>query len=246
MRWLIAGLVLAAVALFLRRLLHIGTHTKKPANLQASIPDDLHPLYHPVAQEIETQAAILGITLNDAFGEREAGRHEMSWHVVHLARGEWERLTNLVLGLQIVLARFLPAAEGVVIQRRVAVGHFKSRSVIEHVALHEFLDQILFSSKRRFALQLRFLSRTAALVSKEFHHACGEGERTLDSSSELWTRLDHLFHDFDLIGKETLLAFRTLLASQTPARAQALASELNELLGRTTRVSVTVSNPSTS
>jgi hypothetical protein len=242
MRWLIAGLTLAAVALLLRRVLQMGAAEKPLGRFLGSMREDLHALYLPVAQEIETQTAILGITLNDAFGEREAGRHEMSWRVVRLAMGEWERLTALVAGLQNVLAKFLPATNGVVIVRRVAVGHFKSRAVIDNVALYEFLDQVLFSSKRRFALQLRLLFRTSALLSKEFHRACRDGERTLDSSNELWTRLDYHFHDFDLIAKETLLAFRTLLACQTPARAQELAAELQNLLCRGTRVSVFLSN----
>ena len=242
MRWFIAGLTLAAVALVLRRILNMSVAAKPPGRSLGSLRKDLHPLYLPVAQEIETQITILGITLNDAFGEREAGRHEMSWRVVRLARGEWERLTELVVGLHNVLAKFLPATDGVVIVRRVAVGHFKSNAVIDNVALYEFLDQVLFSSKRRFALQLRLLLRTSALLSKEFHRACREGERSLDSSNELWTRLDHHFHDFDLIAKETLLAFRTLLACQSPARAEELASELQDLLGRRTRVSVSALN----
>jgi hypothetical protein len=203
---------------------------------------DLHNLYDPVAREIETQAAILGITLNDAFGERQAGRHEMSWHVVRLARGEWVRLTELVAGLHNVLAKFLPSTDGVIVIRRIAVGHFKSQTVVQHVAFYEFLDRILFSSKRRFALQLRWLSQTCTFLSKDFHHACGEGERSLDSSHEAWTRLDHHFHDFDLIAKETLLAFRTLLSCQTPARAQALYTEVHELLSRRSRVSAPTSN----
>ena len=80
--------------------------------------------------------------------------------------------------------------------------------------------------------------RTSAILSKEFRRACREGERTLDSSDELWTRLDYYFHDFDLIAKETLLAFRTLLACQSPERAQELALDLQTLLERGMRVSV--------
>ena len=149
-------------------------------------------------------------------------------------------LTGLVAGLQNILAKYLPGTQGVVVVRRVAVGHFKSRTVVDNVALYEFLDQVLFSSKSRFALQLRLLLRTSALLNKEFRRACREGERTLDSSNELWTRLDYHFHDFDLIAKETLLAFRTLLACQSPERAQELSSEIESLLGRGTRVSISL------
>jgi hypothetical protein len=243
MRWLIAGLILATVGFILRRILRMDATEKTPGKVLGSMCRDLHTLYLPVAQEIETQTTILGITLNDAFGERDAGRHEMSWRVVRLAMGEWERLTALVAGLQTVLAKFLPTTDGVVVVRRVATNHFKSRSVIDNVALYEFLDQVLFSSKRRFALQLRLLFRTSALLSKEFHRTCRDGERTLDSSNELWTRLDYHFHDFDLIAKETLLAFRTLLACQTPAKAQEISDELQDLLSRSTRVSEVVTNP---
>ena len=113
---------------------------------------------------------------------------------------------------------------------------------MDHVGLYEFLDQILFSSKHRFALQLRLLFRASAVLSKDFRRACREGERTLDSSDELWNRLDYYFHDFDLITKETLLAFRTLLACQSPEGAQELALDLQILLERGMRVSISPSN----
>jgi hypothetical protein len=242
MRWLIAGLTLAAVALILRRILRMDAKEKIPAGVMGFLREDVRNIFQPVAQEIKTHTAILGITLNEAFGEREAGRPEMAWHVVRLTVGEWERLTELVVGLQGLLAKFLPATQGVVVVRRIAVGHFKSRAVIDNVALYEFLDQVLFSSKRRFALQLRLLFRTSGILSKEFRNACREGERTLDSSEELWTRLDYYFHDFDLITKETLLAFRTLLICQTAEAAQELALDLQTLLQRGKRVSVLLSH----
>ncbi len=242
MRWLIAGLVFALVALFLRRILDMGARGKAHGSGLGGLRGDLQAIYQPVAQEIETQTTILGITLNEAFGEREAERQEMAWHVVRLALGEWERLTELVTGVQSVLAKFLPATPGIVIVRRVAVGHFKSRVVIDNVALYEFLDQILFSSKGRFALKLRVLFRTSSLLRREFRRTCREGERTLDCSSEVWNRLDYYFHDFDLIAKETLLAFRTLLACQSPEGAQELALDLQVLMDRGTRVSVAPSD----
>jgi hypothetical protein len=141
-----------------------------------------------------------------------------------------------------VLFKFLPATNGIVPVRRVATGHFKSRAVMDNAGLYEFLDQILFSSKHRFALQLRLLLRATAILSKEFRRTCREGERTLDFSEELWTRLDYYFHDFDLIAKETLLAFRTLLACQSPEGALELTLDLQVLLARGLRVSVSPSH----
>jgi len=242
MQWLIGGLIFAAVAVVLRRVLKMAA-TGKPRGAGAGfLCADLHAIYHPLAQEIETNTTILGITLNDAFGEREANRHEMAWHTVRLARGEWDRLTDLVVGLLGVLTKFLPSTNGIVPLRRVAVSHFKSRAVMDYVGLYEFLNQILFSSKHRFALQLRFLFRACAILSKEFKRACREGALTLDSSDELWTRLDYYFHDFDLIAKETLLAFHTLLSCQSPQRAQELALDIHVLLEHGVRVFVSPSH----
>jgi hypothetical protein len=86
------------------------------------------------------------------------------------------------------------------------------------------------------------LFRASAILGKEFKHACREGERSLDSSEELWNRLDYYFHDSDLIAKETLLAFRTLLACQSLEGLQEIALDLQSLLERSTRVSVSPSN----
>jgi hypothetical protein len=113
---------------------------------------------------------------------------------------------------------------------------------MDNVGMYEFLDQILFSSRRRYALQLRLLFRASAVLTKDFKRACRAGEFTLDSSDELWTRLDYYFHDFDLIAKETLLAFRTLLACQAPAGTQELAYDLQALLERGTCVSISPPN----
>ena len=237
MRWLVGCLILAAIAWLLRRILRMDGN-RHPPRPHGALRRDLQQIYYPIALEIETHTSILGITLNEAFDEREAARHEMAWHVVRLAVGEWDRLTELVEGLHSLLAKFLSSTEGLVVVRRVAVGHFKSRAVVESVALYEFLDQVLLSSKRRFALKLRVLSRTSALLGTEFRRACREGERTLDTSNELWTRLDYHFHDFDLIAKESLLALRTLLACQTAEGAQDLARELQTLLNREARVSL--------
>ena len=203
---------------------------------------ELHAIYHPVAQEIDAHATILGITLNDAFSEREANRAEVAWHEVRLAVGEWDRLMTMVVGLQNALSKYLPSTELVVPVRRVVAGNFKTRSVIDYVGLYEFLDQVLFGSKQRFALQLRALSRTSALLTKEFHHTCRQGELALDCSGTVWNRLDFYFHDFDLIAKETLLAFRALLACQSPEGVRALVADLQPLLERGVRVPVPVAD----
>ena len=229
------------VALLLRRILHMdATNTAQRGGLP-SLRGHLPAIYTPLAQEIEAHTAILGITLNEAFNERGAGRREMAWHIVQLAMGEWERLAELLVGLQSVLNKFLPGTTGIVPVRRVAAGHFKSRAVMDNVGLYEFLYQPLFSSKHRFAIQRPSWS-SIGLLTKEFRRACREGESTLDCGDELWTRLDCYFHDFDLIAKEMLLAFRTFLTCQSPEAAEESAVDLHTLLERGKRVSVSLSD----
>ncbi len=228
--------------MLMRRLLHMDGRKKARGCGFGSLRGDLQAIYEPVAQEIETHSSILGITLNDAFGERESNQHQLAWRVVGLANVEWDRLGRVVSGLLRILSKSLPSTNGVAPGRRVAVSHFKSRAVRDIVGLYELLDQILFGSKSRFALQVRLLLRANAALSKDFKRACREGQVTLDSSEALWTRLDYCFHDFDLIAKETLLAFHSLLACQSPEGAQELASELELLLEQGTRVSVSPAN----
>jgi hypothetical protein len=242
MGWLFGGLILATVGFVVHGVL--GMHSSPQLQRGGLVPlrSDLHAIYHPVAQEIEAHTTIMGITLNDAFGEREAHRREMAWLVVGLAKGEWERLRELVVGLLDTLANYLPTTNVVVPVRRVSADNFKSRPVMDIVGLYEFLDQVLFSSKQRYSLRLRVLSRTCALLSKEFRRTCHEGARAQDSSPEVWSRLDLYFHDFDLIAKETLLAFRSLLACQSPEGVRGMAADLQDLLDRGVRVSVSASN----
>ena len=143
MQWLFGSFILWTVAVLVRRLLHMDVDEASRHKLVGSLSQELQQIYSPIAQEIETQIAILGVTLNDAFGEREAGRDEMSWHVIRLARGDWERLKGLVTSLQDVLARFLPATREVTILRRIALRNFKSQVVRDRVPVYEFLDQLV-------------------------------------------------------------------------------------------------------
>jgi hypothetical protein len=242
MLWAVSVLILALVALLLRQILHMGRTHEPAGNGSRSLHGRLATIYQTVAQEIETQTGILGVTLNEAFTEREASHREMAWHVVRLTTGQWERVAELLSSLHTVLAKFMNTTPGVVVVRRVAVGHFKSRAVIDNIAVYELLDQLLFSSKGRFALQLRFLRRASTLLKKEFRRTCWEGERTLDQSDELWTRLDYFFHDFDLIAKETLLAFRSLLTCQSREGAEALFREVLSILQQGTHASLSPSN----
>jgi hypothetical protein len=242
MEWIVGALILATVGVVVHGVLGMDWSPLHRRGGLVPLRSDLHAIYHPVAQEIEAHATILGITLNDAFGEREANRGEMAWLVMGLAKGEWERLRELEVGLLNTLTNYLPTTNVVVPVRRVSADNFKSRPVMDTVSLYEFLDRVLFSSKQRYSLRLRVLFRTCTLLSEEFQRTCYEGESAQDSSPEVWDRLDLYFHDFDLIAKETLLAFRSLLACQSPEGVREMAADLHDLLDRGVRVSVSASS----
>jgi molecular chaperone DnaK (HSP70) len=50
---------------------------------------DRRAVYDGFAPEVEVRIAMLGISLNDAFEERDAGRQDMAWRMVRLSASEW-------------------------------------------------------------------------------------------------------------------------------------------------------------
>ncbi len=235
MKWLLGGLVLFAVSIVMRRLLRIGARSPLASLRFAPLPPELHALYHPVAQEVETHVAILGIMLNDAFEEKEAQRHEHAWHMMRLSWYEWERLAELNAGLLNVLSRHILRATTIVLPPGILARWFMSRTMIDFVRMHELMDQLVFNSRLRVQLQVRLLRRATATLTGEFRRTFRNGERIQDPSLEVWTRFDHLFHDFDLMAKETLLVFRTLLPCLTPAALREIGRDLQSTLKRGVR-----------
>lgn len=230
MKWLLGAVILVVVGAVLRRLLHIDMPAlPRPAGL-VPLGEEREALYKPVAQEMETQAAILGISLNDAFEERDANRQDIAWHLVRLSASEWDRLAEIVVGLLNVLAKHLPNLRAAVPSRSIVASSFKSRLMIDHFRLQEFLDRLVFRSKLRFQLQLRVLRRAAEILTAEFRRTYRYAERTEDRPPELWNRLDLYFHDFDLVTKETLLAFRAFLVCLPHPALEKFASDLRTVV----------------
>jgi hypothetical protein len=235
MSWLLGGLLLVVVGVLLRRALRLGSSAApRPAGLEPLRPE-LQTLYCPIAQEVETHTAILGISLNDAFDEREASRLDMAWHMVQLSAGEWSRLAEIVTALLNALTKHLPNVPAVVPAHRIVPEHFKSQLMADHMRMYEFLDRLLYRSPQRFQLRVRLLRRAAESLTKEFRHTYRYMEKTQDHSPEIWARYDLYFHDFDLIAKETLLAFRTLLACLPSEVLGDLGVDLQLLLQRGVR-----------
>lgn len=237
MSWLLGAIALLVVGLGLRLLLWSPAPRGPHSRGMVPLTPERVTLYNPVALEAETQAAILGISLNDAFNERDAQHADMAWRLVQLSAAEWDRLAELVMGLLEVLSRGMATARTVVPARTPGADLFKSRVVIDNVRLHELLDQLVFSSRRRFQLQIHLLRSGVTSLTTEFRRTYRYGERTRDCSPEVWTRLDLYFHDLDLLTKQTLLSLRALLACMPDEALRVVGVDLRALLQRRVHVS---------
>jgi hypothetical protein len=230
MKWVVGGVVLFVLGMLLRWILRLDQPAAPRVRGFVALSADREAIFQPIALEMETQAAILGISLNDAINERDGGQPEIAWRLVRLAASEWDRLAEILKLLSKVMAEHVTHARVVIPARSVTPHHFKSRVMVDYLRMHELLDQLVFRSKLRFQLHVRMLRRAADTLSTEFRRAYRYADRTGDRSPELWNRLDFYFHDFDLITKEALLAFRTLLSCLPHSDLAGLAADLKPLL----------------
>jgi hypothetical protein len=235
MNWWVGGSILIVAGLFLRRFLNLGAPPQRPGAGWVPLRAERESVYQPVAQELETQCAILGISLNDAFDERGRGRSEIAWRLVRLCAGEWDRITELLAGLMGAVNKHLNDAEVVVPLRSMSAQRFKSRVMTDYFRMHELLDQLVFRSRTRFQLQVRGLRRAAETLTREFRRAYRYAERTEDRPPEFWQRLDLYYHDLDVLSKESLLAFRTFLACLPEEKLERFTAELEAVLRRRER-----------
>jgi hypothetical protein len=232
MGWLAGIVVLVIVGILLRRLLSISPADPRPIPGLVPLGREREAIYDGFAREIEARTAMLGVSLNDAFEERDAGRHDIAWRMVRLSASEWDSMAKIVAGLLDALTEFLTEAQVVVTPRSIHAHRFKSKPMVDYVRMHELLDQLVYSSWRRFRLQIRLLRRAAEIVTGEFRHIYRQAEKTDDRSSEVWNQMDLYFHDFDLIAKEGLLALRALLACLPLDCLPKFSSDLNAILQR--------------
>jgi hypothetical protein len=230
MHWVAGLLILALVGFLLRRLLWTKLPEQRvPAGL-APLGSERRAVYDGFAPEVEVRIAMLGISLNDAFEERDAGRYDLAWRMVRLSASEWYGMEKIIEGLLSTLTKHLPNAQVVVTPRSIHAHRFLSKPMVDYVRMHELLDQLVFSSQRRYQLQLRLLRRAAEIVTAEFRRTYRQAEHLDDRSAEVWNQIDLDFHDFDLIAKEAVLAFRALLASLPPSALPKFSLDLNALL----------------
>ena len=239
MEWVFGGLVLVAFGAVLRRVLRMNSDGPKPGPVPLGLAREA--IYRPIALELETQAAILGISLNDAFEERDSGHSDNAWCLVHLSTSEWGRLAEIVVALLNTVNEYMPLARVAVPVRSLATQHFKSRIMIELMRTHELVQQLVFRSKLRFQLHIRTLRRAAEAVTADFRNEYQAADEAENQSPDLWRLLDLEAHDFDLITKETLLAFRAFLPCLRDSDLAGFAAEIKSVMPRGVRtVSVAV------
>jgi hypothetical protein len=230
MHWMVGALVLVCVGFLLRRVLWTELPEQRAPIGLAPLGSERRTVYDGFAPEVEARIAMLGISLNDAFEERDAGRDDMAWRMVRLSASEWYGMEKIITGLLNTLTRYLPNAQVMVTTRSIHAHRFMSKPMVDYVRMHELLDQLVFSSRRRYQLQLRLLRRAAEIVSGEFRRTYRQAERADERPAEVWNQIDLYFHDFDLIAKEAVLALRGLLACLPLSILPKLSLDLNGLL----------------
>jgi hypothetical protein len=234
MKWVVAGFFLVVFGYVLRRILRLDVETTLGPRLRPldRLRDDA---YRPVALELDTQIAILGISLNEAFAERDSGNPELAWRLVGLALSEWSRMSEILDVLLNGMTRYMPTVRVGGPVRSMVATRFKSRVMFDYVRMHEMLNQIVFRSKQKFQLHVRVLRRAVENLTSDFRQLCRSGEQIENRADDLWQNFDFEFHDFDLIVKEILLAYRAFLASLPDSEVVEFAADLSATLPRGVR-----------
>jgi len=234
MHWALAVLTLILTGYVCRRILRLDDSHIRATGLVPLAPER-EGIYQPVALEIETQTVILGVSLNEALGERDAGNLENAWRLVRLAVCQWDRLSEILTILLNSITENMPHTRSLVASRNIATDRFRSRTMIEFAGMRETLDQLIFRSKLRYQTQIRVLRRALEVLSAEFRRSYRSAEQLPASAVDMWTNLDADFHDFDLLTKETLLAFRAFLIALPDSALPAFAADLKVVVSNSVR-----------
>lgn len=232
MLWTLEIGILLVVAVALRRVLHMGQNApSQKAKPRFRRPRN-NPACLPLSSEIEAHTAILGVMLNDVINEQSSGNVENARTMLSLFDSERARLVELVISVQNLSLKFLPAVQYPLEPRKLDAGCFLSQPVREFIARHVVLEQFIFRSKLRFQLQLRLLRRATAVLNESFEvirHDLVANSNLLDCALP---QVDLYYHDLDLLTKETLLGFSAELACMPDNMMEDMVAELSTLTGR--------------
>jgi len=231
MVWAESIVVLVVVGVVTRKVL--GLNGPNPAR-HLPLADMRRRLSRIVTLEVEAQSASLAVSLNDAMEERETGQPELAWSTLHLmTNAQWVRQAETLGVLLKAVTRHLPLTTISVPARSLVPEFFKSEVMRGYLALHDTAEQFLFRGKPRFSLHVRALDQAVLRLTSDFLES-QPGPLSL-RDDELWSRLDHDFHDFDLLSKETVLTVRGVIASLPANALDSFAAEVLPTLRRGVR-----------
>jgi hypothetical protein len=236
MDWALAAVTFVTVFVVCRRVLRLDGASAAHYRF-LWLRQEREQIYEPVALEIETQTVILGISLNEALGEREEGKTENAWRLVGLAVCQWKRLADNVRNLLDAIDANMPSARSVVRVRAIHPQLFRSRTMLGFVNMRDALEQLVFRSKVRYQMNIRVLRRAVETLSCDFQKAYESIDTPSAASFEVWDLLDPAFHDFDLVIKETLLSFRYFLVALPDSALTEFAYDLKPIVSRSVRAS---------
>jgi hypothetical protein len=231
----IGGLTLVVAAWLIRRVLRMDANHRGRHAAYVPLTPERQAIYTPISMEVETQVVMLSILLNDAIEERDSAHPEIAWRLVTLSSTGWDRVAEIITTLLDTLQKNISQTRAAVPYRGMVARRYKSQCMIDYLRMHELLDQLVFRSRMRFHLQVHTLRKATATLSMEFHRAYGYGDRSEDRPPELWRRLDIYAHDFDLVSKEALMAFRAFLICLPHSALKTVRADLEPALRRGVR-----------
>lgn len=234
MAWALAIVALFVVGYVFRRILRLD-EPSGPPHSRAPLSADADKIFQPISRELETQVILLGITLNEALGQRDAGNEENARRLARLAMCQWERLAEIVAILLKSIADHVPQTHSLVSVRDFTAHQFKSPAMVESMQAGALLHEVIFRSKSRYQFQVRVIRRAVETLTSEFGGCLRAAERASDATEGLWAAIDPSFHDFDLVVKESLLAFRAFLHALPVRMLTEVAAELAEVNSKSVR-----------
>jgi hypothetical protein len=232
MVWICEIGVLLVVAVGLRHVLHMGRTSAPEQGAPRFRRPHNNPICSPLAAEIEAHTTILGVLLNDAVEEQNSGNTENASRVLSIFDSERERLVALVVSLQNLSLKYLPAVQYPLDGRTLDPQCFRSQPVNDFLKRHGGLEQFVFRSKLRFQLQLRLLRRATALLNESFEVLKHESESNAVLFGAVLSQMDFYYHDLDLLTKESLLNFSAEVACLPESVTEEIAAELSALTNR--------------
>lgn len=234
MAWALAIVALLVVGYVFRRILRLDEPEPR-AHGRIPLSPDAEKIYRPISLELETQIILLGISLNEALGQRQAGNEENAWRLARLALCQWDRLAEKVTVMLKSIGDHFPQTRSLVSVRDLTAHEFKSNAMIESMRMGAMLHEIIFRSKPRYQFQVQVIRRAVDTLTLDFNSAIRAAERAPDSAEDLWDKIDPSFHDFDLVIKESLLAFRAFLLAVPAWLLPEIAVELAEVISHSVR-----------